>query len=179
MIPAKQMDGKWILAMAIGAIMLSLVFVWSAFVILSPVQGGTLYGTLFVSSGGYSNATQSVTGSYNATLTAKNGDGQVLLTFISGNNLIGDDLLEIQNYTISINQISMTVGNHSIIMPWEDNDTVWAGLFNNNYIASWGPKAPSYEMRGEVDPAVFGLAQSYYVEFRFAALGGEPSDDCC
>lgn len=96
-----------------------------------------------------------------------------------GTDLIQDHLISISNYTISVNQISMTIGGHSIIMPWEDNDSVWAGLFDNNYIASWGPSAPSYELRGQVSPTVFGLPPGDYVEFRFQAAGGEPSDDCC
>ena len=174
------MNGKWLIVLGLGAVALSLAFIGVAFVALSPAQGGTLYGTLFVNTGGYSNSTaSSITGSYNVTLTAQNGKGQILLTFLSGTALIKDDLLPIGNYTINVNQVSMTVAGHAVTMPWEDNDTVWAGQYDSNYIASWGPAAPSYEVRGQVAPSVFGLPAGDYVEFRFQALGGEPSDDCC
>jgi hypothetical protein len=77
-----------------------------------------------------------------------------------------------------VNQISLTVGGHSVLLPWEDNDTVWAGAYNNNYIASWGPTAPGYELRGQVNPSIFGLPPNSYVEFRFEAAGGQPAQ-CC
>ena len=173
------MDGKWLLVLSVGALVISLAFIGVAFVALSPAQGGTLYGTLFINEGGYSNATASITASYNATLTARNSNGSILFTFLSGTDLIQEHLVTISNYTIGINQVSMTLGGHQVILPWEDNDTVWAGQYDNNYIASWGPTAPAYEIRGQVSPAVFGLPSHDYVEFRFEAQGGEPSDDCC
>lgn len=179
MVPAKSLNGKWLIVLGVGAVVISLAFVGVTFVALSPSQGGTMYGTLFVNAGGYSNSTVGATGSYNVTLTAKNGEGQVLFTFLSGTDLVKNDLLTFSNYTITVNQISMTIGGHAIVMPWEDNDTVWAGEYNNNYIASWGPSAPAYEMRGTLSPSTFGLPANDYVEFRFQALGGEPSDDCC
>jgi len=178
LIPAKTVSGSWLLVLSVGAIILSIAFIGVAYVALSPKGGGTMFGTLFVNEGGYSNATASATASYNATLTAHNGNGSVLLTFLSGTDLIQNHLLAMTNYTISINQISMTVGGHSVLLPWEDNDTVWAGLFNNNYIASWGPSAPGYEVRGQVSPSIFGLPPNAYVEFRFEAAGGEPAQ-CC
>jgi hypothetical protein len=179
MVPAKTMSGRWLIVLSVSAIVLSMAFIGVAYVALSPAQGGTLYGTLFVNEGGYSNATGTASGSYNATLDAQNGKGTILFTFLSGTDLIQEHLVDIANYTISVNQITMWIGGHQIIMPWEDNDTVWAGQYDNNYIASWGPSAPGYEMRGTVSPSTFGLSNSYYVEFRFEALGGEPSDDCC
>jgi hypothetical protein len=177
--PAKSVSGKWLLVLSVSAIVLSLAFMGVAYVALSPAQGGTLYGTLFVNAGGYSNATASATASYNATLTAHNGNGTILFTFISGSDLIKNHLLDMTNYTISVNQVSMTLGGHQAVLPWEDNDTVWAGQYNSNYIASWGPSAPGYELRGQVSPSIFGLPAGDYVEFRFQAQGGEPSDDCC
>jgi hypothetical protein len=179
MTPVKAVNGRWLLVLSVGAIIISLAFIGVAYVALSPAQGGTLYGTLFVNEGGYSNATASATASYNVTLTAKSGAGSILLTFLSGTDLVSDHLMDISNYTISVNQVSLTLGGHQVIMPWEDNDTVWAGEYNNNYIASWGPSAPGYELRGTVSPSIFGLPAKDYVEFRFQALGGEPSDDCC
>jgi hypothetical protein len=179
MVPAKTVSGSWLLVLSVGAIIISVAFIGVAYVALSPKEGGTMFGTLFVNEGGYSNATASATASYNATLTATNGNGSILLTFLSGTDLVQNHLLTMANYTISVNQISMTLGGHTVILPWEDNDTVWAGLYNNNYIASWGPSAPAYEVRGQVTPAVFGLPANAYVEFRFQAAGGEPSDDCC
>jgi hypothetical protein len=175
LVPAKTVSGNWLLVLSVGAIIISIAFVGFAYVALSPKQAGTMFGTLFVNEGGYSNATQTATASYNATLTANNGNGSVLLTFISGTDLIKNHLLVMSNYTINVNQISMTVGGHSVLMPWEDNDTVWAGLYNSNYIASWGPSAPGYELRGQVSPSIFGLPSSAYVEFRFQAQGGSPS----
>jgi hypothetical protein len=177
--PAKQVNGRWLLVLSVGAIIISLAFIGVAYVALSPAQGGTMFGTLFVNEGGYSNATASVTASYNVTLTARNGGGSILLTFLSGSDLIQEHLVSISNYTITINEISMNMNGHAVVIPWEDNDTVWAGQYNSNYIASWGPSAPAYELRGQVSPSVFGLPQSNYVEFRFQAAGGEPSDDCC
>lgn len=179
MTPVKLVNGRWLLVLSVGAIIISIAFIGVTYIALSPAQGGTLYGTLFVNEGGYSNATASATASYNVTLTARNGEGTILLTFLSGTNLINQSLIEISNYTISVNQVSLGLGGHTVILPWEDNDTVWAGEYNSNYIASWGPTAPAYEIRGTVSPAVFGLPSHDYVEFRFQALGGEPSDDCC
>jgi len=165
-------SGKWLLVLSVGAIIISLAFIGIAYEALSPSSNGTLYGTLFVNVGGYSNATASATASYNATLTAQKGNGSILFTFLSGNDLVQDHLVSITNYTISTNQISMTLNGHTVILPWEDNDTVWAHQYDSNYIASWGPTAPGYEVRGQVSPAVFGLPASDYVEFRFAAAGG-------
>ena len=179
MVPAKTMSGRWLIVLSVSAVVLSLAFIGVTYVALSPVQTGTMYGTLFFNAGGYSNATASATASYNATLTARNGEGTILFTFVSGTDIVQNHLVDISNYTINVNEISMTIGGHQVIMPWEDNDTVWGGEYNNNYIASSGPTAPSYEMRGTVSPAVFGLGQNYYVEFRFEAQGGEPSQDCC
>jgi hypothetical protein len=180
LIPARSVKGNWLLVLSVGAIIISVAFIGVAYVALSPKEGGTMYGTLFVNEAGVSNSTADIaTASYNATLTATNGNGQILFTFLSGTDLVQNDLVSISNYTISVNQISMTIGGHSIVMPWEDNDSVWAGQFDNNYIASWGPSAPGYELRGQVSPSVFGLPLGDYVEFRFAAAGGEPSDDCC
>jgi len=179
LVPAKTVSGSWLLVLSVGAIIISIAFIGVAYVALSPKEGGTMYGTLFVNEGGYSNATSSATASYNATLTASNGNGSILFTFLSGTDLIQNHLLSMDSYTISVNQISMTIGGHEVILPWEDNDTVWAGVYNNNYIASWGPSAPGYELRGQVSPSIFGLPSNAYVEFRFQAAGGEPSDDCC
>lgn len=174
------MNGKWLLVLSVGAIIISLAFIGVAYVALSPAQGGTLYGTLFVNEGGYSNATASATASYNATLTAHNGNGSILFTFLSGTDLLQGQshLLYISNYTITVNQVTMTIGGHSAVLPWEDNDTVWAGQYNSNYIASWGPSAPAYELRGQVLPSIFGLPKNDYLEFRFEAQGGEPAE-CC
>jgi hypothetical protein len=177
--PAKQVNGRWLLVLSVGAIIISLAFIGVAYVALSPAQGGTMFGTLFVNEGGYSNATASATASYNVTLTARNGGGSILFTFLSGTDLIQEHLISISNYTITVNEISMSVGGHAVVLPWEDNDTVWAGQYNSNYIASWGPSAPAYELRGQVSPSAFGIPQNNYVEFRFQAAGGEPSDDCC
>ena len=174
------MNGRWVIVLGVGAVIIALAFVAVTFIALSPSQEGTLYGTLFVNTGGYSNATASSTSSYNVTLTAKSGHGEVLLTYLSGTqDLVKENLFPITNYTISITQVSMVVGGHQAVLPWEDNDTVWAGHYDSNYIASWGPSAPSYEVRGQVSPAIFGLPSSDYVEFRFMALSGEPSGDCC
>ena len=178
MVPAKTVNGSWLLVLSVGAIIISIAFIGVAYVALSPKQAGTMFGTLFVNEGGYSNATASATASYNATLTANNGNGSILFTFLSGTDIIQNHLLAMSNYTISVNQISMTVGGHSVLLPWEDNDTVWAGVYNNNYIASWGPTAPAYELRGELSPSIFGLPPNSYVEFRFEAAGGEPAQ-CC
>jgi hypothetical protein len=179
LIPARQIKGKWLVVIGVSATIFSMAFVGLAFQALSPTQGGTLYGSFFVNEGGYSNATGTATASYNLTLTAQNGNGSILFTFLSGTDLMQRNLLTMANYTISVDQISMTLNGHLIVMPWEDNDTVWGGQYNNNYIASVGPSAPSYEMRGSIDPSVFGLPSHDYIEFRFAAAGGEPSDDCC
>ena len=179
MVPAKTVSGSWLLVLSVGAIIISIAFIGVAYVALSPKQGGTMFGTLFVNEGGYSNATASATASYNATLTATNGNGSILFTFLSGSDLIKNHILDVSNYTINVNQISMTVGGHTVLLPWEDNETVWAGQFNNNYIASWGPSAPGYELRGQLSPSLFGLPANAYVEFRFEAAGGEASSDCC
>jgi hypothetical protein len=176
--PAKTVNGSWLLVLSVGAIIISIAFVGVAYVALSPKGGGTMFGTLFVNEGGYSNATASATASYNATLTAHSGNGSILLTLLSGTDLIQNHLLTMSNYTISVNQISMTVAGHSVLLPWEDNDTVWAGLYNSNYISSWGPSAPDYELRGQVSPSIFGLSPNAYVEFRFEAQGGNPAQ-CC
>lgn len=179
MVPAKAIDGRWLLVLSVGALIVALAFVGVAFVALSPSQGGTLYGTLFVNEGGYSNATASITASYNATLVAKGGNGTILFTFLSGTDVLQQHLVTMSDYTITVNQVSMTLNGQQLILPWEINDTVWAGQYDNNYIASWGPSAPSYELRGQLSPSVFGLPSHDYVEFRFEALGGEASANCC
>jgi len=177
--PVKKVSGRWLLVLSVGAIILSLAFIGVAYVALSPVEGGTMYGTLFINEGGYSNATASVTASYNATLTAHNGGGQILFTFLSGTDILQTHLVSISNYTVGISQMSMTLNGHPVVLPWEDNDSVWAGQYDNNYVASWGPTAPTYEQRGTIAPAAFSLPTGNYVEFRFEAEGGEPDQDCC
>ena len=172
MVPARKVSGKWLLVLSAGAIIVSLAFIGLAYVALSPASNGTLFGTLFVNAGGYSNATGYATASYNATLTAQNGNGSVLFTFVSGTDLVKVPLLTIHNYTISTNQVSMVTGGQSVVLPWEDNDTVWAHLYDSNYISSWGPSAPAYEHRGQISPSIFGLPAGDYVEFRFAAQRG-------
>ena len=159
--------------------MISLVFVGFAYQALAPTSNGVLFGTLFVNEGGYSNATSTQTGSYNVTLTAQKGSGSILLTFLSGTDLVQNQnhLLSISNYTIDTNKVSMVVGGHTITLPWQDNDTVWNHQYDNNYIASWGPSAPAYEIRGQITGSVFGLPSAAYVEFRFAAQGGNPVRD--
>lgn len=44
MVPSKQVSGKWLLVLSVGAIIISLAFVGVAYVALSPAQGGTLFG---------------------------------------------------------------------------------------------------------------------------------------
>jgi hypothetical protein len=156
------------------ALMVSLVFVGYAYQALAPASNGVLFGTLFVNEGGYSNATSTRTALYNVTLTAQKGSGSLLLTFLSGSDLVQNHLLYFTNYTIDSNDISMVMGGHAIAMPWEDNDTVWNHQYDNNYIASSGPSAPAYEIRGQLNASVFGLPATDYVEFRFAAQGGNP-----
>ncbi len=154
--------------------MVSLVFVGYAYQALAPASNGVLFGTLFVNEGGYSNATSTQTASYNATLTAQKGSGSLLLTFLSGTDLVQNHLLYFTNYTINTSQVSMAISGHTITIPWEDNDTVWNHQYDNNYIASWGPSAPAYEVRVAITGSVFGLAATDYIEFRFAAQGGNP-----
>ena len=176
MVPAKTVSGSWLLVLSVGAIIISIAFIGVAYVALSPKQGGTMFGTLFVNEGGYSNSTASATASYNATLTANSGNGSDPVHVPFGDRPrpeppAGHEQLHDQ----SVNQISMTIGGHTVLLPWEDNDTVWAGAYDNNYIASWGPTAPGYELRGQVNPSLFGLPSNAYVEFRFEAEGGEAS----
>lgn len=88
MIPAKTVKGNWLLVLSVGAIILSVAFIGVAYVALSPKEGGTMYGTLFINEAGVSNSTADfTTGSYNATLTAANGNGQILFTFLWGPTL--------------------------------------------------------------------------------------------
>jgi hypothetical protein len=172
--PARQISGKWLLFLSTIALIVSLVFVGFAYQALAPSSNGALFGTLFVNEGGYANATSTSTGSYNVTLTAQKGTGSLLLTFFSGKDLVSNHLLSFTNYSINTNQVSMVIGGHTIMLPWEDNDTIWNHRYNNNYIASRGPSAPAAEIRGQVDASVFGLPSSDYIEFRFAAQGGNP-----
>jgi hypothetical protein len=154
--------------------MISLVFVGYAYQVLAPASNGVLFGTLFVNEGGYSNATSTQTASYNVTLTAQKGSGSLLLTFLSGSDLVQNHLLYFTNYTIDTNHVAMVISGSAITMPWEDNDTVWNHQYDNNYIASSGPSAPAYEVRGQVSTSLFGLPAADYLEFRFAAQGGNP-----
>jgi hypothetical protein len=149
--------------------LISIVFVGYAFKALGPASNGTLFGTMFVNEGGYSNATASATASYNLTLIAQKGNGSVLLTLISGKDLAQTHLVTFTNYSITTTKISMVIGGHAVTVPWEDNDTIWNHQFDSNYIASWGPSAPPAEMRGQISGSFFGLPSSDYVEFRFAA----------
>lgn len=160
--------------LSVVALIVSLVFVGYAYQALGPASNGALFGTLFVNEGGYANATSSATGSYNVTLTAQKGSGSLLLTLLSGKDLVQDHLIYFTNYSISTNQVSMVISGHATTLPWEDNDTIWNHQYDNNYIASWGPSAPGAEMRGQVTATVFGLLAGDYVEFRFAAQGGNP-----
>jgi hypothetical protein len=167
--PARQVNGKWLLVLSVFVIIISIVFVGYAFKALGPASNGTLFGTMFVNEGGYANATSSATASYNVTLTAQKGTGSLLLTFLSGKDLVQNHLLSFSNYSITTSKVTMAIGGHQVTMPWEDNDTIWNHKFNSNYIASWGPSAPGAEIRGQVAGSVFGLPTGDYIEFRFAA----------
>jgi len=177
LVPARQVSGKWLLVLSIVALVIGLVFVGFAYQVLAPASNGVLFGTLFVNTGGYSNATSTETASYNVTLTAQKGSGSLLLTFLSGTDLVQNHLLAFSNYTIATGQVTITIGGQALTLPWEDNDTIWNHQFDSNYIASWGPNAPAAEMRGHVTDSAFGLPSTDYVEFRFQAQGGEPVDD--
>jgi hypothetical protein len=172
--PARQVSGKWLFVLSLVAIIVSVVFVGYAFKALAPASNGTLFGSFFINEGGYPNASASATASYNLTLTAQGGKGTVLFTLLSGTDLIQDHAPTITNYTIDANKISMVVNGHTVTIPWEDNDTIWNHRYNNNYVASWGAKATSAAVRGHVDPSAFGLPSKDYIEFRFAAQGGNP-----
>ncbi len=169
MTPARQVNGKWLLVLSVVVIIISIVFVGFAFKALGPASNGTLFGTMFVSEGGHANATSGATATYNVTLTAQNGTGSLLLTFLSGKDLVQTHLLSFSNYSITTSKVSMVISGHQTTMPWEDNDTVWNHHFDNNYIASGGPSAPAAEIRGQVAGSIFGLPTGDYVEFRFAA----------
>jgi len=167
--PARQVNGKWLLLLSLFVIIISIVFVGYAFKALGPASNGTLFGTMFVNEGGNANATSGAVASYNVTLTAQRGTGSLLLTFLSGKDLVQNHLLSFSNYSITTTKITMVISEYAMTIPWEDNDTVWNHHFNNNYIASWGPSAPGAEIRGQVAGSVFGLPTRDYVEFRFAA----------
>jgi len=126
--PARQVSGKWLLALSVVAIILSVVFVGFAYKALAPASNGTLFGTVFVNQGGYANATSSATSLYNVTLTAQKGSGSLLLTLLSGKDLVQNHLLSFSNYTITASQITMVIGGHAVTIPWEDNDTIWNHL---------------------------------------------------
>ena len=177
MVPARQISGKWLMVLSVVALLIALVFVGFAYQILAPASNGVLFGTLFVNQGGYANDTATQTGSYNVTLTAQKGSGSILLTFLSGTDLIQNHLLSISNYSIDTSHVTMVLNGQALTLPWEDNDTIWNHQFDNNYIASWGPTAPAAEIRGHVTCSVFGLPATDYVEFRFEAQGGNPVQD--
>ena len=167
--PARQVNGKWLLVLSVGVIIISIVFVGYAFKALGPASNGTLFGTMLINEGGYANATSGATASYNVTLTAQKGTGSLLLTFVSGKDLVGNHLLTFSNYSITTSKVTMTIDGHPMTLPWEDNDTIWNHKFDSNYIASWGPSAPPAEVRGQLAGSVFGLPSADYIEFRFAA----------
>src|SRR5438105_4198239 len=145
--PARQISGKWLLALSVVVIIISIVFVGFAFKALGPASNGTLFGTMLVNEGGHANATSGATASYNVTLTAQNGTGSLLLTFLSGKDLVQTHLLSFSNYSITTSKVTMVISGHQMTMPWEDNDTIWNHHYDNNYIASWGPSAPTPETR--------------------------------
>ena len=169
MTPARQVNGKWLLVLSVVVIVISIVFVGYAFKALGPASNGTLFGTVFVNEGGYANATSGATASYNVTLTAQKGTGSLLLTLLSGKDLVQNHLLSFNNYSITTSMVTMVISGHQMTMPWEDNDTIWNHHYDGNYIASWGPSAPAGEIRGQVAGSVFGLPAGDYIEFRFAA----------
>jgi hypothetical protein len=167
--PARVVSGKWLLVLSVFVIIISIVFVGYAFKALGPASNGTLFGTVFVNEGGRANATSGATASYNVTLTAQKGNGSLLLTFLSGKDLVQNHFLSFSNYSITTSKVTLVIDGHLMTMPWEDNDTVWNHQYDSNYIASWGPSAPAKEVRGQVAGSVFGLPTGDYVEFRFAA----------
>jgi hypothetical protein len=170
LVPARQVNGKWLFVLSIVVIIISIVFVGYAFKALGPASNGTLFGTMFVNEGGYANATSSATASYNLTLTAQKGTGSVLLTLVSGKDLAQNHhLLSFTNYSITTSQVSMVIDGHVLTIPWEDNDTIWHHQYDSNYIASGGPSAPPAEVRGQINGSYFGLPTTDYIEFRFAA----------
>lgn len=171
---AKQVSGRWLVVFCAASLVVALVFVGLTFQVLAPSTTGTMYGTLFVNEGGQPMAADP-TASYNATLTVQNGAGTVLLTFLSGQDLVPNHLIPISNYSIDTNKITMTVKGAAVVLPWEDNDTIWNHLYDNNYIGSQGPLANLNETRGVISPSLFGLPSHDYVEFRFEAQGGNPT----
>jgi len=157
--PARQVNGKWLLVLSIVVIIISIVFVGFAFKALGPASN----------EGGYANATAGATASYNVTLTAQKGAGSLLLTLLSGKDLVQNHLLSFSNYSITTSKVTMVIDGHQMSIPWQENDTIWNHHYDSNYVASWGPSAPASEVRGQVVGTVFGLPTGDYIEFRFAA----------
>ena len=175
--PEKTVSGKWLLALSAVSFLVALIFIGFAFKALSPGTTGTMFGTLYVDGGGLAASGKGPTASYNATLTVQKGVGTVLFTFLSGKDLVQNHEIKISNYSITANQITMTINGAVVVLPWEDNDTIWNHAYDNNYIGSAGPQATSGETRGVISGSMFGLPAQDYVEFRFEAQGGNPTGD--
>jgi hypothetical protein len=169
-----EVSGKWLLVLSGFSFLVALVFIGFAFKALSPGTTGTMYGTLYVDGGGMAGSSTGPTASYNATLTVQKGQGTVLLTFLYGKDILQNHEISISNYSITTDKIVMSIGGAEVVLPWEDNDTIWNHTYDNNYIGSAGSLATVNETRGVISPSVFGLPAQDYVEFRFQAQGGEP-----
>lgn len=119
--------------------------------------------------------------SYNVTLVAKNGVGNMTLTPFNGSaDLITDHDYAVSDVLISPYNITMVVGGQNVSLGWITTSTIWSALndsygqpsmvsgttewndLNSSYVAASGPASPANQTIGRFSSSVFGVPTSYH-----------------
>lgn len=146
----------------------------------SSTKTASLTGVLTVYPSASGPVSSANSASYNVTVNAKDGNGTLLITQISGES----DLIPDHNYTltdvlVSPYNVTMMVSGSNVSLGWITTSTLWSGLnssyatasgvsstgywndLNSSYVAASGPDTPSNVTVGEFSPSVFHLPTSY------------------
>lgn len=166
------MKSRWLIP--IGTVLVAAAILGWVFISSTPKNGASnsdnMRGSLFVSDAGQSHGGFEYTASYNLTIHAQGHQGTLTANLSLG---LGDTLTKHQfsvtDLEIAQDKVTMKLDGQTVELLWTSSDTVWNHQFDNYYIASWGPAAPSEELKGSVSPSIFaGVPLTYYVEIRLA-----------
>jgi hypothetical protein len=149
-----------LIAVAAGAILTILSFYING----SSTTSAQLTGTAYVNQGGRLNATGTNWATYNVTLLAKQGSGNMSLVALTDtSDLVTVHQFSISHFLLSPNNLTMSIDQDPVNLVWVSNNSLW-GELNGSYIGSEGPNAPRDEVFGSVNYSIFpGVKPTDYV----------------
>lgn len=173
-----RMSGRILVLIIVVAAVIGAVLTVAAFYLNAASTGTTsMSGILYVSSTGQLDGPAGYAATYNATLASTDGRGNMNLTLINGTS----DVLQLHEYQVtdlvaSPYNLTLSLDGRNLTLPWVSNSTVWK-QYNESYIASWGPSAPSTQLAGTISPQDFsGVPTGYYVAL-ILTVPSQPADN--